>query len=156
MLTFPPPFRQQPCIYLVSTPKGITFKVMRSSLCQGEGKEVKGQGCFRLAGKGTFIFFIKNLVRGVSSLQFCKSRLLVNKMFSFFPSLPTTTVYGSIGLKSRQCAAVSTQLGLISEPPQEWNPPFLREIIHGQELEVALTPPITKPLKGRTPHPTWK
>ena len=72
----------------------------------------------RLAGKGAFIFFIKNLVRGVSSLQFCKSRLLVNKMFSFFPSLPTTTVYCSIGL-NKQCAAVSTQLGLISEPPQE-------------------------------------
>ena len=79
---------------------------------------MKGQGCFRLAGKGAFIFFIKNLVRGVSSLQFCKSALLVNKMFSFSPSLPTTTVYLlSVG-SDKQCVAVSTQFGLISEPPQ--------------------------------------
>ena len=120
MVTFAPPFRQQPCIYLVSAPKGITFKVMRSSLCQGGGEEVKGQGCLDWLEKVTkiFFFFLKNLAREVSSLLFYKSTLLVNKMFSFSPSLPTTTVYLlSVG-SDKQCVAVSTQFGLISEPPQ--------------------------------------
>ena len=75
---------------------------------------------FRLAGKGdfNFFFFLKNLAREVSSLLFYKSTLLVNKMFSFSPSLPTTTVYLlSVG-SDKQCVAVSTQFGLISEPPQ--------------------------------------
>ena len=57
MLTFAPLFRQQPCIYLVSAPKGITFKVMRSSLCQGGGEEVKGQGCLDWLKKGDFNYF---------------------------------------------------------------------------------------------------
>ena len=80
---------------------------------------MKGQACFRLTGKGALIFFDKEFSR-VSILQFCKSTLLylVNKMFSFSPSLPTTTVYLlSIG-SNKQCVAVSTQFGLISEPPQ--------------------------------------
>ena len=86
----------------------------------GRGRSERSR-LFRLAGKGDFnffFFFLKNLAREVSSLLFYKSTLLVNKMFSFSPSLPTTTVYLlSVG-SDKQCVAVSTQFGLISEPPQ--------------------------------------
>ena len=81
---------------------------------------MKGQGCLDWLEKVTlmFFFFLKNLAREVSSLLFYKSTLLVNKMFSFSPSLPTTTVYLlSVG-SDKQCVAVSTQFGLINEPPQ--------------------------------------
>ena len=84
----------------------------------GRGRSERSR-LFRLAGKGDFnYFFLKNLAREVSSLLFYKSTLLVNKMFSFSPSLPTTTVYLLRVGSDKQCVAVSTQFGLVSEPPQ--------------------------------------
>ena len=160
ILTFPPPFRQQPCINTWYPPRrGLPLRLWEVRYARGRGKKWKVKVVLDWLEKVPWFFLYKEFSR-VSILQFCKSTLLylVNKMFSFSSSLPTTTVYLlSIG-SNKQCVAVSTQFGLISEPPQLWSPPILREIIHGQELAVALTPPITRPLiiKGRTPHPTWK
>ena len=155
-LTFLPPFLQQPCINTWYPPRrGLPLRLWEVHYARGRGKKWKVKAVLDWLEKVPLFFLYKEFIR-VSILQFCKSTLLMNKMFSFSPSLPTTTLYSLIIGWNKQCAAVSTQFGLISEPPQEWRPPILREIIHGQELAVALTPPITRPLKGRTPHPTWK
>lgn len=68
--------------------------------------------------------------------------------------LPTTTVYplGS-GFLSTQWAAVTTQPGLIRDPPQMCRPFTLREICQGHECGAASSPLTTRAPGGREPHP---
>lgn len=68
--------------------------------------------------------------------------------------LPTTTVYPlGFGFLYTQCAAVTIQSGLISDPPQICLPRTRRETCHGQEWGLASWPLITREKEGRTPHP---
>ena len=72
----------------------------------------------------------------------------------FILHLPTTTVYPSGFLfRATQWAAVTTQSGLIRDPPQMCRPFTLREICHGHEWGWASTPPTTRAPAGREPHP---
>ena len=57
------------------------------------------------------------------------------------------------GLLYTQCAAVTIQSGLISDPPQICLPRARRETCHGQEWGLASCPLITREKEGRTPHP---
>lgn len=50
---------------------------------------------------------------------------------------------------------MTAHLGLISEAPQLWAPITLRESCQGQELGVAVDPPIIR-APGRCPQPVGK
>ena len=53
-----------------------------------------------------------------------------------------------------QCAAVTTQFGLIRDPPHIWYPSLRRETCHGQECGAASSPFTTRvDWNGRLPQP---
>ena len=71
--------------------------------------------------------------------------------FIIILSLPTTTLYlFRIGSLAMQWAAVTTQVGVMRDPPHVWPPFFSREICQGQEWGVACSPFITRPV-----YPIW-
>ena len=91
-----------------------------------------------------FIVWYWSLKKGHSQWKFLNSTNV----------LPTTTVYPlGFGFLYTQCAAVTTQSGLIRDPPQICLPRARREICHGQEWGLASCPLITREKGGRTPHP---
>lgn len=57
------------------------------------------------------------------------------------------------GFLSTQWAAVTTQPGLIRDPPQMCRPFTLREICQGHECGAASSPLTTRAPGGREPHP---